>query len=153
MQKKATKVKKYSIKEAEELSSSIRALSRQTEEELCKSLNYNEGYISQLRSRELATGQPQVSEKFLQQLKHRLAGLQNARSPDVNLEMILRALTRLENGQAYIRAEVRGWGQYGILKSNGWNQEDFLQEWVKVGKLIGANIQVDAGQGNSGTGS
>lgn len=72
--------------------------------------------------------------------------------PDPNLDEVMKSLSRLENGQAFLKAEVRGWGQYGILKSSGWNQEVFLQEWVKVGKLIGANIQVDVGQGNEGAG-
>lgn len=50
-----------------------------TEEWICAELNYGEGYISQLRSREKKTGKPQVSLKFFNQLKNfRLQNAMNA---------------------------------------------------------------------------
>jgi hypothetical protein len=39
-----------------------------TEEQLCIQLKYNDGYISQLRSREKKTGKPQISPKFYEKL-------------------------------------------------------------------------------------
>jgi len=58
-----------------------------------------------------------------------------------SLEAITRALWNLENGQAYIRAEIRGYGQYQILKELKWDQEKFLAAMAEVGKLIGANLK------------
>lgn len=60
-----------------------------------------------------------------------------------SLEAITKALWNLENGQAYIRAEVRGYGQYQILKELKWDQEKFLSAMAEVGKLIGANLKAD----------
>jgi hypothetical protein len=69
---------------------------------------------------------------------------------DVNpsLKAISMALQRIENGQAYIRAEVRGYGQYQIMEKLQWDQKKFLNAMEKVGKLIGANLQADDLQGN-----
>ena len=72
------KAEKVSIQEVEPLIKSILLNNDDlTEEGVCKALGYNEGYISQLRSRENKTGKPQVSQKFLNQLKS--FALQNAR--------------------------------------------------------------------------
>lgn len=66
-----------------------------------------------------------------------------------SLKAISKALQRIENGQAYIRAEIRGYGQYHIQEKVQWDQDKFLKAMVKVGKLIGANLQADDLQGNS----
>lgn len=68
----------------------------------------------------------------------------------ISLKAISKALQRIENGQAYIRAEIRGYGQYHIQEKVQWDQDKFLKAMVKVGKLIGANLQADDLQGNSG---
>src|SRR5689334_14253678 len=96
-----------------------------TEEAICIELQRNEGYISQLRSREKAEGKPQVSPKFMQALAEYNARLQNANN--INLEAIAQTLARLENGQTMIRAELRGYGQYQIQSSVGWDQAKFLE--------------------------
>lgn len=75
----AQPVKKYSIKEVDVLITSINSLSGETEEAICKALGYNEGYISQLRSREKAEEEPQVSPKFYKTLsEYHKRTLQNA---------------------------------------------------------------------------
>lgn len=78
MQVKDRKVRKYSIKEVEPLINSLIAIYG-SEKEVCKRLGYNEGYVSQLRSREESEKTPQVSFKFYNQLK----ALQNARPSNV----------------------------------------------------------------------
>jgi hypothetical protein len=71
------KAEKYLMADVEPLIDSIlKANYNLTEELICLNLGYNGGYISQLRSREKATGEPQVSQKFFNQLKN--FGLQNA---------------------------------------------------------------------------
>ncbi len=133
-------IKKYSIKDVDSLMESIkRHLPQITEEQVCKALHRNEGYISQLRSRENKEGKPQVSPKFIQTLTQYNARLQNAN--DFNLTAIAQALVRIENGQHYIRAELQGYGQYQIQQAVGWNQEKFLAAMAKVGKIIGANLE------------
>jgi hypothetical protein len=65
------KIEKYSIKDIEPLIDSIiKTYPKLTEAAICLTLNYNEDYISQLRSREKSTGQPQVSVKFYSNLKN-----------------------------------------------------------------------------------
>lgn len=66
-----------------------------------------------------------------------------------SLKAISKALQRLENGQAYIRAEIRGYGQYQIMEKVQWDQKKFLKAMEKVGTLVGANLQADDLQGNS----
>lgn len=83
---KVDTVGKYSIKDIEPLIKSIiktrKDLSKEgkdlTEERICEYLKYNEGYISQLRSRENKEKKPQVSPKFYNLLKS--LSLQNATS-------------------------------------------------------------------------
>jgi hypothetical protein len=67
---------KISIEKIEPLLKSILDSQGLTEEQLCIKLEYNEGYISQLRSREKKFGKPQISPKFYKKLQ--LYSLQNA---------------------------------------------------------------------------
>lgn len=70
MKENSDKAAKISIEEAEPLIKSILIRNKGlTEDQLCINLKYNGGYISQLRSREKSTGEPQVSPKFYEQLK------------------------------------------------------------------------------------
>jgi small nuclear ribonucleoprotein (snRNP)-like protein len=78
VKQKAEKIEKYLMTEVEPLISSIIEATGQTEEWICKQLEYNDGYISQLRSRENRTNEPQVSPKFFNQLMNLV--LQNANS-------------------------------------------------------------------------
>lgn len=83
VKQKAKEIKKYSIKEAEPLINDILSkFNGASEEWICSELVYNEGFISQLRSREKKTGKPQVSVKFYNQLKN--FSLQNATKPQGN---------------------------------------------------------------------
>lgn len=87
---KVDTVDKYSIKDIEPLIKSIiktrKDLSEEgkelTEERICEYLEYNEGYISQLRSRENKEKKPQVSPKFYNLLKS--LSLQNATNESGN---------------------------------------------------------------------
>lgn len=73
---------------------------------------------------------------------------------EANLMAIAKSLARLENGQHYIRAELRGYGQYQIQQEVGWDQEKFLQAMAKVGMIVGANLEAGDLQGTgSGKGS
>lgn len=124
-----------------------------TEEAIAVALKRTPGYISQLRSREKATGLPQVSPKFVDSLKLHIATLQNT-SPkgiEANLAAIARSLANLENGQHYIRAEVRGYGQYQIQQEVGWDQKRFLMAMEKVGMIVGANLKAGDLLDNNGT--
>lgn len=145
-------VKKYSIKEVDSLIESIKTANPSlTEEAISVAMKHTPGYISQLRSREKATGQPQVSPKFVDKLKLHIATLQNStpRGIEANLAAIANSLARLENGQHYIRAEIRGYGQYQIQQEVGWDQKKFLEAMAKVGMILGANLQVGGLGGNN----
>jgi len=151
MKEKGQAVKKYSIKEVDSLIESIKERDPSlTEEAIAVALKRTPGYISQLRSREKATGKPQVSSKFVENLKLHIATLHNANGNnwEANLMAIANSLARLENGQHYIRAEVRGYGQYQIQKEVAWDQEKFLQAMAKVGMIVGANLQAGDLQDN-----
>jgi hypothetical protein len=71
VKEKADTVEKYSIEDIEPLIKDIIALYKgATEQWICKTLDYNEGYISQMRSREKREKLPQVPIKFYNQLKN-----------------------------------------------------------------------------------
>lgn len=53
----------------------------------------------------------------------------------------------VKNGHSRLGAEIRGYGQYPIMKSVNWDQEAFVKEMAKVGSLVGANLKVDETQG------
>jgi hypothetical protein len=76
---KVESVEKYSIDDIEPLILSILdKYENATEQWICTTLKYNEGYISQMRSREKRYNKPQVPVKFYNQLKN--FGLHNATS-------------------------------------------------------------------------
>jgi hypothetical protein len=145
-------VKKYSIKEVDSLIESIKETNPSlTEEAISVAMKRTPGYISQLRSRENRTKQPQVSSKFMDRLRLHIATLQNStpKGIEANLMAIANSLARLENGQHYIRAEVRGYGQYQIQQEVGWDQKKFLAAMAKVGMIVGANLQAGDLRGSS----
>lgn len=81
MKGKADIVEKYSIEDIDPLILSILTkYENATEQWICASLGYNEGYISQMRSREKKHQEPQVPVKFYNQLKN--FRLHNATSQD-----------------------------------------------------------------------
>lgn len=103
-----------------------------------------------------------VSDSFVGKIKKQFpnyfSGQQLPTPTHSNLEAslmaIAKSLARLENGQHYIRAELRGYGQYQIQQEVGWDQEKFLQAMAKVGMIVGANLEAGDLQGTgSGKGS
>jgi uncharacterized protein YnzC (UPF0291/DUF896 family) len=75
MQRNASNAEDYSITALNDLIESIKKATFLSEEEICKRMNYNEGYISQVRTRN------KVSGKFIESLKREFANsLQNANS-------------------------------------------------------------------------
>jgi uncharacterized protein YnzC (UPF0291/DUF896 family) len=78
MQRNNQNAEDYSIEAFNDLIESIKTATKLSEEEICKQLKYNEGYISQVRTRK------KVSAKFIDNLKREFAGsLQNAKTPEV----------------------------------------------------------------------
>lgn len=170
-------VEKYLMKDVDPLIDSIlEADKRLTEEKICLKLKYNEGYISQLRSREKTTGKPQVSLKFLNQLKtlhnatvNPLAKPEEAKEGGSLSEALaiikqtnaflqrlvesnLAGLSRDVNNNAMaIQAEIRGYGKYQILKQSNWDDQEFAKAMAVVDKIYGEELRVDDGQGNART--
>jgi hypothetical protein len=171
------KVEKYLMSEVQPLINSILERDKSlTEELICVKLGYNEGYISQQRSREKKLKKPQVTQKFFNQLKT----LQNAKKTsgtptdakitedslsealaiikqqneylqkviDTNLAELSRDVN---NNTSAIRAEVRGYGKYQILKQSNWDDQEFLKAMAVVDKIYGEELRVDDGQGNPRT--
>jgi hypothetical protein len=100
-----------------------------------------------------------VTDSFVGKIKKQFPAYfsnQQHRTPtdsniEANLMAIARSLANLENGQHYIRAEVRGYGQYQIQQEVGWDQKKFLEAMAKVGMIVGANLQAGDLQGSAGT--
>jgi hypothetical protein len=166
-------IERFLMKDVQPLIDSIiNADKTLTEEMICSGLGYNPGYIAQCRSREKSSGKPQVTTKFFNQLKT----LQNAKkssqddsnknASDPLLEAIsvikaqnewLRKLvdinlaglsTDVNNNAAAIRAEVRGFGKYQLLRQSNWDDQEFLKAMAVVGKIYGEELKADEGQDN-----
>lgn len=166
-------VEKYLMKDVDPLIESIlKADKRLTEEKICLELKYNEGYISQLRSREKTSGKPQVSLKFLNQLKalhNATPGKQDGASEGTLTEALaiikqqnaflqrlvesnLAGLSRDVNNNAMaIQAEIRGYGKYQILKQTNWDDQEFAKAMAVVDRIYGEELRVDDGQGSHGS--
>jgi transcriptional regulator with XRE-family HTH domain len=81
MQQQQPKPREYSMDELNRLIDSIKRKENLTEEQIAQRLKYNEGYISQVRSR------GKVSPKFIDNLKREFGvGLQNAKKEDNTLQ-------------------------------------------------------------------
>lgn len=169
-------VEKYLMKDVDPLINSIlEADKRLTEEKICLELKYNEGYISQLRSREKTSGKPQVSLKFLNQLKtlHNATIDTSGRKENIEGSTIseiiaiikqqnaflqdlvksnLAGLSRDVNNNAMaIQAEIRGYGKYQILKQSNWDDQEFAKAMAVVDRIYGEELKVDDGQGSHGS--
>jgi hypothetical protein len=120
-----------------------------TQEEISIAAGYKEKTLTQLLSKgeNLDSAYNQLKLAYVKELNNSTMDNEIAAS----LMVISKALQRIENGQAYIRAEVRGYGQYQIMESKEvqWDQKKFLKAMDKVGKLVGANLEADDLQGNS----
>lgn len=66
------------------------------------------------------------------------------------LESSLVDLSRdVNNNAAAIRAEIRGYGKYNILKGVNWDDAEFAKAMAVVDKIYGAELKADDLQDNS----
>lgn len=140
-----------SKKNLQDLIKDIKKKTGKTQQEISAGAGYAEKTLTQLLSK------GEDLEPVYNQLKIVYSKELNNSTYDntdiaISLRAISKALQKIENGQAYIRAEIRGYGQYQIMESNGvqWDQKKFLKAMEKVGKLVGANLEADDLQDNSG---
>ncbi len=64
---------------------------------------------------------------------------------DINLAGLS---TDVNNNTAVIRAEIRGFGKYQLLKQSNWDDQEFLKAMAVVDKIYGEELKADDGQGN-----
>lgn len=138
-----------SKKDVAALIKTIKEKTGQTQAQISAGAGWEKKTLTQLLSKGVGM------EAVYNQLKLAYKEVLNNSTPpgiDINpsLTAISKALQRLENGQAYIRAEIRGYGQYQIQEKLQWDQKKFLKAMEKVGTLIGANLQADDLLGISG---
>lgn len=131
-----------SKKDLRELINSIKKKTGKTQQQIAVGAGYKAKTLTQLLSKneDLEPAFNQLSLVYSEVLNNSTSSAQNI-TP--SLKAISKALQRLENGQAYIRAEIRGYGQYQIMETVQWDQKKFLKAMDKVGKLVGANLEAD----------
>jgi transcriptional regulator with XRE-family HTH domain len=141
-----------SKKNLQDLIKDIKKKTGKTQQEISSGAGYAEKTLTQLLSKgeDLETVYNQLRIVYSKELNN-----STYENNDIaaSLRVISKALQKIENGQAYIRAEIRGYGQYQIMESNTvqWDQKKFLKAMEKVGKLVGANLEADDLQGNLGS--
>jgi transcriptional regulator with XRE-family HTH domain len=135
-----------SKKQVSELIKTLKKKTGKTQEELSVGAGYKPKSLTQLLSK--AENLDTVYDQLTRVYGKWLSGSTPAGDLEANLMAIANSLARLENGQHYIRAEVRGYGQYQIQKEVAWDQEKFLQAMAKVGMIVGANLQAGDLQDN-----
>lgn len=119
-----------SKEKVKQLINSIKKETGKTQKEIAVGAGYKENTLTQLLSK----------GENLDAVYDQLMRVYRLNNSTPNLDQIAKTLERIENGQAYIRAEIRGYGQYQIMEKAGWDQTKFLKAMDKVGKLIGANL-------------
>lgn len=88
-------------------------------------------------------GEPGTMAEALEIIKQQNAFLQRL------IESNLAALSRdVNNNSAAIRAEIRGYGKYQILKQSNWDDQEFAKAMAVVYKIYGEELKVDDGQGS-----
>lgn len=88
-------------------------------------------------------GNPETIAEALSIIKQQNAFLQRL------LESNLAELSRdVNNNSAAIRAEIRGYGKYQLLKQSDWDDQEFAKAMAVVDKIYGEELKVDDGQGN-----
>lgn len=137
-----------SKKDLQGLIKEIKKRTNQTQEQVSVGAGYKAKTLTQLLSKN------EDLEPAYNQLKIAYAEVLNNStfpSSDIasSLKAITKALQRIENGQLYIRAEVRGYGQFQIMEKAQWDQGKFLKAMERVGMLVGANLAADDLQGTS----
>lgn len=58
--------------------------------------------------------------------------------------------TDVNNNAAAIRAEIRGFGKYQLMKQSNWDDQEFLKAMAVVDKIYGEELKADDAQGNHG---
>lgn len=138
-----------SKKQLRELIKTLKQKTGKTQEELSAGAGYGPKTLTQLLS-----GKANVDNAYSQLILVYGKELKNSTSENLDiqpsLDTILRALSRIENGQSYIRAEIRSYGQYQIQEQVRYDHQKFLQAMDKVGKLYAANLKVGDGQDKTG---
>lgn len=136
-----------SKKDLQNLIKEIKAKTGKTQAEISSGAGYKAKTITQVMSKGegLESVYNHLKLVYKEELKNSTSEAKVSTEVNIaaSLTAITRALWNLENGQAYIRAEIRGYGQYHILKELEWDQERFLTAMAEVGKLIGANLKAD----------
>jgi hypothetical protein len=66
---------------------------------------------------------------------------------DINLAGLS---TDVNNNSAAIRAEIRGFGKYQLLKQSNWDDHEFAKAMAVVDKIYGEELKADEAQGNHG---
>jgi transcriptional regulator with XRE-family HTH domain len=135
-----------SKKDMRSLIKTIKEKTGKTQEQISIGAGYKQKTLTQLLSKNesLETAYNHLKLIYQRELNN------STQDNDINISLIeiSKALARIENGQVYIRAEVRGYGQFQIMEKVQWDQKKFLQAMDKVGKLVGANISADDLQGS-----
>jgi hypothetical protein len=128
-----------SKKQLTDLIKSIKEKTGKTQEEISVEAGYKPKTLTQLKSKgEIDPVYDQLWRVYGKELKKSTNGDGDIAT---NLAEIYRTLRSLENGQLYIRAELRGYGQYQIQQEVNWDQKKFLDAMAKVGMIVGANLQ------------
>jgi transcriptional regulator with XRE-family HTH domain len=137
-----------SKKDLQELIKEIKKKTGKTQQEISIGAGYKEKTLTQLLSKneDLEPAFNQLNLVYGHELNNSTSSNQDL---GASLKAISTALQRIENGQAYIRAEIRGYGQFQVLEKVQWDQGRFLKAMEKVGTLIGANLQADDLQDSS----
>lgn len=123
--------------------------------DVAEDIGYTKSVVSGYKS-----GNAKISSDFIKKFENhykiRLSDFgggqqkEMAERSGVSLSELSRTLRRIENGQAYIRAEIRGYGQYQIMQQVAWDQKKFLEAMDKVGRIVGANLSADDLQDSGG---
>jgi transcriptional regulator with XRE-family HTH domain len=135
-----------SKKDVQNLIKEIKNKTGKSQEEISEGAGYKPKTLTQLLSKSEGLDVVYAHLKLI--YRHELNDSTFDSDLNTSLKEISKALARIENGQAYIRAEVRGYSQYQIMEKVQWDQKKFLQVMDKVGKLVGANLQEDDLQGS-----
>lgn len=138
-----------SKKQVKDLIKTIKDRTGKTQEQISAGAGYGPKTLTQLLSKNegLEPVYRQLQLAYSAELNNSTNGVAGI---EANLAAIASSLLRLENGQHYIRAEVRGYGQYQIQQEVSWDQEKFLQAMAKVGMIVGANLQAGDLMGKNG---
>lgn len=134
-----------SKKQLKELIDLLKKKTGKTQAQLSIEAGYKPKTLSQLMSK--GTSQVNLDEPYNQLRIVYKDWLNNSTNEVVNLDPVLKSLRDLENGQVAIRAEIRAYGQYQILKQVEWDDVQFSRAMAVVDKIYGANLKVDDERG------